>query len=617
MAPVDRARVRHLESVIRRASRAYYNTGTPIMTDEEFDRQVDELRRLAPRSPALAEVGAPVAQGSKAVLLPFPMMSLDKIKSGTSRWTSKNAGPYVVSDKLDGTSAMISGNKMFRRGTGVNGADISALAPRIRGANLATPMSVRGEVIIRRKDFAKVVPKIAKDARSAVNALVTAKTGDPATAAVARFVAYEIVDPRMDKRDQFEALRKAGFETAWHAEVGASEVDDARLTSLFEKRRRVSPYNVDGIVVTASGVHAPSATRNPTHAFAFKSLVDGQGGWTTVRAVTWSAGRDGRLSPKVQFDPVTTSDGVTMRFATGHNARYVRENGIGPGAKVFVARSGDVIPTIGGVREAAKPAMPPARPAWHWDARGVHAVLDALGDESEVKRLVRFLTTLGVQGARESTVAKAHAAGYTTPGKLASARAVDLAPHIGVAAASKLVDDLAEALARADIVALMVASGSFGVGWGESRLSDLVGAVPDFHARTPAGVRSALATENRASGRRSDAWIAQAVEGVAAFKRFVKSHVAFQRVASRGRARADRVGAEPGSKGTVVFTGFRDSRLETLAKRAGYAVAASVTKRCTEIVARDTSSTSAKLTRARELGIAVVSERAFRNRLGA
>ena len=619
-AGTARARIRKLEAAIRKASHAYYNTGFPTMTDAQFDALVEELRQLSPRSPALTNVGAPIAQGTK-VKLPFPMMSLDKLKSGTPAWANRHAGPYVLADKLDGTSAMIAGGRMFRRGTGTHGADITSLARLISGAHLAAPGSggapglvVRGEIIIRKKDAAQVVPAVAKDLRSAVNALVTAKTANAATAAVARFVAYEVVHPPMEKREQYAALARAGFETAWHTDVDASGIDDATLARLFEDRRKASPYAVDGIVVTAAGVHAPTAARNPAHAFAFKALVDGQGGLTTVREVTWSAGRDGRLAPRVRFDPVTTADGVTMQFATAHNARYVRDQGIGPGARIFVARSGDVIPTITSVRSAAEPDLPPAKPAWHWDSGGVHAVLDALGAASEVKLLVRFLTSLGVQGAREATVAKLHAAGFTSPSELVTARAEQLKPHIGTAAASKLSGDLAAALARADVVDLMVASGSFGLGWGERKLRALADAVPDLHERTPEQVRAALATEEGVRGVRSDAQITQAVEGAAAFKRFVKSHAAFQRAVARGASRKSGR-AEKAARGTVVFTGFRDAELEKLAKAAGYAVAASVSRRVTEVVARNTTSSSSKLTKAHALGVAVVSERAFRNRL--
>jgi NAD-dependent DNA ligase len=166
--------VSSLESEIARATHAYYNTSKPIMSDAQFDLLLDELARVAPESPVLKKVGAPVPAGTK-VKLPYPMMSLDKLKSGTGARAARNAGPYVIADKLDGTSAMLAGGRMFRRGTGTHGADISHLIALVKGANVRTHMAVRGEIIIRKADASRVIPRIAKDARSAVNALVTSK----------------------------------------------------------------------------------------------------------------------------------------------------------------------------------------------------------------------------------------------------------------------------------------------------------------------------------------------------------------------------------------------------------------------------------------------------------
>ena len=604
------AKVRQLEARLRAASDAYYNTGEPTMSDAEYDALADVLRELAPDSAALSAVGAPVP-GAK-VPLPYPMMSLDKVKDAAraQRWADKHPGPYTVSDKLDGTSAMFASGKMYRRGTGDIGADVSHLVAglvptRVRNADLA----VRGEIVMRKADFARLKARddSVVDARSLVNALENRKTvepGDPVLRA-ARFVAYEVVHPRMDKAAQFAALKAAGYETAWHATLSA--LSGQSLTDLFTRRRAESPYNVDGLVVEAAGAHALVRTRNPDYAFAFKAVLPDQGGETTVIDVVYESSRDGRLTPRVSFEPVV-ANGVTMRWATAHNARFVQDAGIGPGARVVIVRSGDVIPKIVGVPRTVAPKLPPPVPAWSWDANGVHAVLTLLGDQGRVKLLLKFLTALGVEHAKETTLTKLYEAGYGTVSELLAATPAQLSavPGVGNLMAEKLTSALRAAVRSVDPVAMMVASNAFGSGVGERKLRALHGAIGDFTKLSGPALRAAVLS---APGFQ-DATADKIVAGVPAFRDFMAAHpeITLARAAPRSQ--------EP-PRARVVFTGFRDAALEAAAGAAGYEVASSVSATTHEVVARDTTSGTGKVKRARELGVPVVSEAAFRARLAS
>ena len=51
------------------------------------------------------------------------------------------------------------------------------------------------------------------------------------------------------------------------------------------------------------------------------------------------------IKPKVQVEPVNLA-GVTIEFATGFNASFIYNNGIGPGSVIQITRAGDVIPHI-------------------------------------------------------------------------------------------------------------------------------------------------------------------------------------------------------------------------------------------------------------------------------
>lgn len=381
--PAVKRTVSALQAMIRAAAEAYYNRN-PVMSDRSYDRLVDELESLNPRDPVLTEIGAPVAHG--AVPLPYAMMSLDKVKRGTNKlaaWASAHPGPYVVSDKLDGTSAMIVWSpdprelpRMFRRGTGTHGADISHLLryvvspSTLRGGGGAvrqnSRVAVRGELVVGTSDAARLGRY--KNARTHANALATQGAGKAEDYKPLRFVAYELVHPRTEKSDQMNVLRSLGLECVTHTTTPSAT--DASLGSLLAKRRAASRYDIDGLVVEAAGVHVLTA-RNPKYAIAFKDPSAAEVHETTVTSVEWNLTKSGNLVPVAMFEPVHIG-GTTIRRASAHNARRVVEWGIGKGAIIEVVRAGDVIPKIQGVKRKAEPSLPtqPHR----WNATKVHLI---------------------------------------------------------------------------------------------------------------------------------------------------------------------------------------------------------------------------------------------------
>ena len=607
-----------LQSLEKRAilaASAYYNGSAPIMTDAEFDSLVEEIRAKDPTSAILTRVGAPV-KGAKAKL-PYPMMSLDKVREGTARWASSRSGPFIVSDKLDGTSAMFVAGKLYRRGTGVVGADVSGLVGALlTRKSLSTQLAVRGEIIIPRAKFDRT---FARDARSAVNALVTRShvpQNDPILRA-AKFVAYEVVHPRMDKRQQLTALKKAGFECAWHKTLDS--VSDTELSALFQDRRANSAYDVDGLVVAAAGVHELSSARNPTHAFAFKEVLADQGAVTTVREVVYAASASNRLVPRVRFDPITLVSGVTLQWATAHNARFVKDNGIGAGAKVRIVRSGDVIPKIQEIVNGVRtPALPPAAPAWSWDASGVHAVLSETGPGARAKRMLAFLNALGVENIGGGTVDRLFAAGVDSIPKLVEATGASLqtVPGFGKVSATRLADSLRAKLNGANLATLMHASGAFSPALGETKLQSVAKVIVPGDLGAQAKRKNIKDRMMSAPGLGGAA--ASAVEdGMAEFLDLMKaiginvSKLVTQSAGPKTDPAQSSNVANGVAKGVVVFSGFRDKQLEANAIHAGWIVRSSVSANTSMVVAEDPTSASAKVTKAKALDVPVTSRTAF------
>ena len=132
-----------LSNIVKYATEKYHKSGDPIFEDDIFDIIREVLVKRDPSNPVLKEIGTTVLD-MQSVPLPRHMGSMDKFKPDNvgkmDRWKEKYKGPYVVSEKLDGTSALLHhfkedksddkwSSQFFTRGSGDHGKDISAMFP--------------------------------------------------------------------------------------------------------------------------------------------------------------------------------------------------------------------------------------------------------------------------------------------------------------------------------------------------------------------------------------------------------------------------------------------------------------------------------------------------------
>lgn len=424
-------RVQRLEAEIRRLRRLYYE-GKPEVTDLEFDALEDALRRLAPESPVLAEVGSPPAGEDRETLDPpavasravdrptiglptkvhkIPMGSLEKISDDRLDAWAEKAGPlFLVQEKLDGISLEIeyeSGELVdaITRGDGIVGEVVTHNAVFFKNVVRRLPLSftgsVRGEVILRKSVFERhFVGEDFANPRNTVSGTVRRKHGDLSLNRHLEVFFYDVIAEGRRFATEREKMRFLGGDLGLALAVTYHDQTVEGIRRIYAdyvgrglpgtetpgaeggdggagKRFRLD-YEIDGLVLRADSIVRQEdlgALRNrPRFAMAYKFPSAGKE--TVLRGVDWSLGIGGRVTPIARLEPVSVG-GVTVSNATLHNADYVGALGIRIGDVVLVERKGDVIPQVVRLVESrggAAPAAPAACPSCGGplEARGKH-----------------------------------------------------------------------------------------------------------------------------------------------------------------------------------------------------------------------------------------------------
>jgi DNA ligase (NAD+) len=565
--------------LLREASDAYYNGGTLKMDDDTYDSLVERLKQLDPENEFFNEIGAPT---EGAVKLPYPMPSLDKIKPGQDtlkRFLSNS--DFVISEKLDGLSALWNG-KLYLRGDGIMGQDISHLHGIQGLKRVAEP--VRGEIILTRSEDIPL-------RRSWVNGQVHQKTPLAENLQKIHFVAYEVMNTRMTRTQQFEWLKSKGFEIPWTISVKA--ITEAELCDKLVERRNVSIYDTDGLVIGLDKAPVSESTiikaKNPKDCVAFKMPLADQSAETTLVNVLWAPSAQGYLIPRLQFEPVVIGS-ATIEYCTGHNARTILQNKLGPGARIVIRRSGDVIPKLDSVLTATEASFPPEG-TWAWD--GVN--IKALGVSVEMisAKLHYFLKTLEIPGAGPATATALVEAGIVGPATLWAASPETLSKILGPKTGAALYANLRNL--KLTELALMHASSTLPRGVGTTKLTSLFTVEPD--PRKWPGITP------------PEGWTTESFQN---FLAMLPTYVEWRKSVPYPYPILGITPVNTPTKAIVCITGFRDKAIEERAAAKGYPITSTFTSKVSLLLVPDGEVTeSEKVKTAKAKGIKIVSRSEF------
>jgi len=305
-----------MQHFLEKASAMYYS-GTPILSDEEFDALARKYR--------YEEVGYQVTEGIPHL---YRMYSLQKvfnlgdIESSTS--------PMVRTPKLDGAAVSlqyVNGHlaQALTRGDGQLGRDITLkmeeLVPNVIG--IKGEIQITGEVVAP-----DTIPNARNFAAGSLNLKDTSEFRSRAKDL--RFVAYDIQGEYIEHTHltyAMDGLAQEGFDTITHFDA--------------------TGYPTDGEVFRVDSYEAfykmGYTAHHPRGAWALKEQKNGV--ITELLDVVWQVGKSGVVSPVAILRPVEVGDALVSR-ATLHNIEYIRSLGLEIGCSVEVIRSGEIIPRI-------------------------------------------------------------------------------------------------------------------------------------------------------------------------------------------------------------------------------------------------------------------------------
>jgi DNA ligase (NAD+) len=285
---------------------------------------------------------------------PAPMLSTEKAyePAALRRWferVEKAAAElgiaevrYRMTPKLDGLAGRDDGRVLATRGNGRLGYDISFAFERgvvpLGGRGLGL-----GEIVIARTPFEAHFSQHFDHPRNMAVGIISAdQVSSEAQRAldmgIVHFVPYAFVD-------------------AWE---GSKEQLLEDQDAIVERLRGSVDYMLDGMVAEALGdrlrVHMGATSHHYRWQIAIKER--GETAETQVEGVVWQTGRTGNVTPVMQVHPTRIS-GATVRRITAHHAGLIRDQCIGPGARILITRSGEVIPKLEEVIETSEDVQLP------------------------------------------------------------------------------------------------------------------------------------------------------------------------------------------------------------------------------------------------------------------
>lgn len=393
----ETAKARHTElsEEIEKHNYAYYVLDNPTVEDYQYDALMQELYGLEKAFPELItplspsqRVGGFAESNFEKVPHTVQMGSLqdvfdvEELREFDEKVRQALSTPptYIVEPKIDGLSVSLEyRDGLFVRGStrgdGFIGEDITENLRTIKSIpmKLKSPLSfieVRGEVYMPKKSFEKLIKRQeidgeapAKNPRNAAAGSLRQKDSKVTAQReldIFIFNIQQVEGRELDSHKQsLEFMRELGFKVIdGYEEFTDIEKAIEKINAIGENRGGLS-YDIDGAVIKVDDFKdrnvLGATAKVPKWAVAFKYPPEEKE--TTLKTIEINVGRTGALTPVAVFDPISLA-GTTVSRATLHNQDIITDLDIRLGDTVIVRKAGEIIPEVVRVKEHAEGAQP-------------------------------------------------------------------------------------------------------------------------------------------------------------------------------------------------------------------------------------------------------------------
>lgn len=369
MNEIERNLMKGMVSILNESSEAYYNTGSPIMSDEMYDMRLEDLRQMEEEtgfsfsnSPT-HRVGAKVLTELQEVNHVYPMLSLDKCHNVNELLKFINNKETVASIKLDGLTCRLTYEngilaRAETRGNGIVGSDITEHVKQF----LNVPMRINkdntyildGEAIILDEDFVEINQNGEyKNSRNLASGTLSVLDTSLVAKRRMRFYGWNVVEGGSNSlKENLAEAKLLGFDITPHWLNGnnsyALNPDNlqSNIDYVFEYARD-NGYPHDGVVFKYNDVEYGKSLGSTSHHFrdgiAYKAKDEVYR--TKLVDIEFTMGKTGVLTPTAVFEPVEI-DGTIVERASVHNISILTKLDLHIGDTIEVYKANMIIPQV-------------------------------------------------------------------------------------------------------------------------------------------------------------------------------------------------------------------------------------------------------------------------------
>lgn len=432
-------RMKELIEILNNASRLYYQYSTPIMTDFEYDKLYDELEKLEKETNTVLSnsptqnVEPEAIDSLVKVEHPAPMLSLSKTKSISELASFLGNQEGLLSWKLDGLTIVLTykDGKLssgVTRGNGIIGEVVTENVKKFKNIPLTIPykgtLVVRGEAVIKYSDFNKMNEELDDDSSQYKNprnlcsgsvrqldSKVTAKRN-------VNCIIFALIESEKKfklKSEEFEWLKSLGFDVVEYHKVTSNNLEEQVLYF----KNKINEYDIpsDGLVLLYNdieyGKQLGTTAKYPKNAIAFK--WQDETAETKLIDVDWLVSRTGLINPVAVFEPVEL-EGTIVSRASLHNVSILQGLSLGIGDTILVYKANMIIPQIAdNLTQSNSLAIPNKCPVCNHEAKIISSndvkYLYCMNDfcpAKLVKRLSQFTSrnAMNIEGLSDAIINK-------------------------------------------------------------------------------------------------------------------------------------------------------------------------------------------------------------------